>query len=260
MVYSNRFVATVLINGNVQKELANGIVPIPFNSIYSLRFRNKNDRRAVVKFTIDGEDVSGNGYIIPANSAIDIHRHWAKDAQFKFVDLNSAEAVDFGKNGPEGNKGIIQARFHLEKENKVWYPVYYSYNDWNKIYGPGSYYQDPTWNLQSTYTNVQSTYSSVFCEKSELVGSYELQEGCTVEGGQSHQTFQQQYIDLDPTYVELKLQLKGGNLKGGNLKGGNLKGGNLQVVVTYCTVCGAKKARPNDNFCGVCGNRLTSVH
>jgi hypothetical protein len=74
----------------------------------------------MVKFTIDGENVSGNGYIIDANSFVDIRRHWDKDVGFKFVSLDSGEAVDFGKNGPNEDKvkGLIEAKFYLEKENK----------------------------------------------------------------------------------------------------------------------------------------------
>lgn len=97
MVYSSRFVVCVLVNGQPAKERADGVVPIPFGSEYVLRFRNKNNRRAVVKFTIDGENVSGNGYIVPAHSAIDIKRHSEVDRAFKFVDLESGEAIDYGK-------------------------------------------------------------------------------------------------------------------------------------------------------------------
>jgi hypothetical protein len=111
----------VLVNGEPIKEWANGAVPVPFGCEYALRLRNKNNRRAVVKIYIDGENVSGGGYVIEANSFIDIKRHHDKDRAFKFVSLDSAEAVDFGKNGPnpEKIKGTIEARFHLEKERHV---------------------------------------------------------------------------------------------------------------------------------------------
>lgn len=118
MVYSNKFVMAVLVNGEPQKELANGVVKIPFNSEYTLRFRNKNNRRAVVKIFIDGEDVGGAGYVINPHDAIDIRRHSDVDRAFKFVSLDSAEAVEFGKNGPneDKQKGVIEARFYLEKQ------------------------------------------------------------------------------------------------------------------------------------------------
>ena len=121
MVYSNKFVMCVLHNGEVQKELANGVVKLPFSAEYTLRFRNKNDRRAVVKIFIDGENVSGNGYIVPANDYVDIKRHHDKDAAFKFVSLESPDAQEFGKDGPNHDKvkGVVEARFYLEKARPV---------------------------------------------------------------------------------------------------------------------------------------------
>lgn len=118
MVYSNKFVACVLLNGEPQSELANGTVKLPFGAEYELRFRNKNNRRAVVKIFIDGENVSGGGYIINANDQVDIKRHHDVDRAFKFVSLDSGEAVEHGKNGPNDDKvkGTIEARFYLEKE------------------------------------------------------------------------------------------------------------------------------------------------
>lgn len=120
-MYSNKFVMCVLVNGQPQTEKASGIVTLPFGTEYALRFRNKHDRRAVVKIYIDGENVSGNGYIIGANDYVDIKRHHDKDRAFKFVSLDSPDAVDFGKNGPneDKTKGLIEARFYLEKERPV---------------------------------------------------------------------------------------------------------------------------------------------
>jgi hypothetical protein len=132
MVYSNKFVMCVLYQGTPQEELANGVVKLPFGAEYSLRFRNKNSRRAVVKIYIDGENVSGGGYIIPANDHIDIKRHHDKDRSFKFVELDSPEAVDAGKNGPnhDKTKGTIEARFYLEKEKPTYYyPQPYKYEE-----------------------------------------------------------------------------------------------------------------------------------
>lgn len=132
MVYSNKFVMCVLLDGVPQQELANGVVKLPFGAEYHLRFRNKNDRRAVVKIYVDGENVSGNGYIIPANDHIDIKRHHDKDRAFKFVELDSPEAVDAGKNGPNADKtkGVIEARFYLEKEQTYKpYPMPYKYEE-----------------------------------------------------------------------------------------------------------------------------------
>lgn len=108
----------ILLNGIPQNELANGVVPLPFGCEYHLRFRNKNNRNAVVKIYVDGENVSGEGYVVYANSHIDVKRHHDVDRSFKFVSLDSSDAVEHGKNGPNDNKtkGTIEARFFLEKE------------------------------------------------------------------------------------------------------------------------------------------------
>jgi hypothetical protein len=118
MVFSNRFVVCILIDGKPAKELANKTVHIPFGSQYSIRLRNKNKRRAVAKIIIDGENVSGEGYVVGANDSVDIHRPADKNVAFKFVSLDSGEAVEFGKNGPNDDKvkGTIRVDFYLEKE------------------------------------------------------------------------------------------------------------------------------------------------
>jgi hypothetical protein len=158
MVYSNRFVMSLLVNGSIVKELHDGTVAIPFGQPYSIRFRNKHNRRAVVKFTIDGENVSGNGYIIEAHSHIDIHRHHDHDAQFLFASVDSPVAQDQGKNGPntEGKHGVLEAKFYLEKETpkpqQVVHHHHYKKEWWNPApvwppinnpWQPYDYY--PTW-------------------------------------------------------------------------------------------------------------------
>jgi hypothetical protein len=162
----------ILVDGQVQKELANGCVPIPFGTNYSLRLRNKNDRRAVVKFSIDNENVSGAGFIVPANDYIDIKRHADKDCGFKFVDLDSPEAVDAGKNGANEDKvkGVIEARFYLEKKIEQpkevhihhydhYYPQpyigqpYIPWRDPYKPYSPSKQYPDITFYSSNQHTN-----------------------------------------------------------------------------------------------------------
>jgi hypothetical protein len=301
MVYSSRFVACVLIDGKPQKELHNGVVPIPFGCNYSLRFRNKNNRRAVVKFTIDGEDVSGPGYIIQPNSHIDIHRHSNKDAMFKFVELDSPEAVDFGKNGPnDGTKGVVVARFYLEKLYKMpvqqpspWYNNLPPSPNWNppspypipdKIFLDNTNIPSkidvtwgnapkidltcgnasqvgPGWGAQNSCGKGMSSglpQSINYCAQPTTFGTYipsptptptPLQEGCTVEGERSGQTFSTQYIDLEHDYTTVTLFLKGFSAQSSFV---------APARQSYCSNCGAKKARDADKFCGVCGNRFSN--
>jgi len=267
----------VLVNGKPQKELNNGVVKLPFGEIYSLRFRNKNNRRAVVKFYIDGENVSGNGYIIPANDYVDIERHHDKDRQFKFVSLESEEAVDFGKNGPnhDKSKGVIEARFYLEKEKPIkiveehhhhhhyrprtpivppYVPPYQPY--WFDGTGQNSPYIKGGGGSGITCSSNASLFSGPsintpldFSNLQDSVPSANLQEGCTVEGGISGQSFHSVHIDVEEDFVALKIVLMG------------YEGVVEEVVITrsevsFCENCGAKKAKNSAKFCYNCGHKL----
>jgi len=158
MVYSSKFVICLLINGKIQKDRKNGTVVIPFGSEYAIRLRNKHKRRAVAKIYIDGENVSGGGYVVPANDYVDIERHNNKDRAFKFVDLDSEEAYDAGKNGDNDDKekGTIEVHFFLEEERQWDYvqpvipvipvtPVKPPYNP-SPWYKQQPWYTDGTWN------------------------------------------------------------------------------------------------------------------
>jgi hypothetical protein len=171
MVYSNKFVMCVLVNGRPQKELANGQVSLPFGTEYSLRFRNKNDRRAVVEIWIDGENVSGSGYVVNAHDYVDIKRHHDIDRSFKFVSLDSEDAIEHGKNGPNHDKvkGVIEAKFRLEVErpNVIYRDVHHDHHHhhhhdhYKPIPMPRPYpYHPPIWLTSSNDNSGQPTYGS----------------------------------------------------------------------------------------------------
>jgi|694.fasta_scaffold29088_4 hypothetical protein len=215
MVYSNKFVVCVLVNDTPQNELANGIVKIPFNSEYVLRFRNKNNRRALVKVAIDGENVSNHGFIIPANSYIDVKRPINKDAAFKFVSLDSPDAIDHGKNGPNDDKikGTIDVKCYLEKElslQKIYFAKYPSWASNNTVYRKKS-------NCDSK--SVFGTASCLRClpQNAKLNQPLDLktietddsQDGCTVEGNETGQEFVSASIECEETYTSVKLFLQG---------------------------------------------------
>jgi hypothetical protein len=257
-------VICVLVNGQPQRELPNGTVIIPFNTTYSLRFRNKHNRRAVVKFTIDGENVSGNGYVIPANSHIDIHRHWNKDAGFVFVDLDSPQAVDAGKNGPNitGEKGLIEAVFSLEKYQEYFTPQWVPPSPQWVPPSPQWIPPSPQWvppspqwvppspqwvppSPQWIPPSPQLVPPSLLCStNANVLGMNNMKDGCTVEGAATYQNFSMTYLETEFESTRLRLMLK--------------SSGVVESIenLIYCTNCGAKKLRKNDNFCGVCGKKF----
>jgi hypothetical protein len=266
MMYSNKFVMCILVNGDIQKEKANGVVALPFNTEYQIRLRNKHNCRSVVQLYIDGENVSGGGYVIAANDHIDLKRHHDVDRAFKFVALDSPEAYDQGKNGPneDGVKGTIEARFYLEKEwPKVTYTRQpYSWpttNPWPvypyQPYQP--YWTTTTWG-QSTGVSCwgQSTGGSSIgggtCmgqsgtpNPNVCYGSNApLQDGCTVEGSQTWQNFYSTFVDIEATYTSVRIFLQGCDRV---ISKSNIK---------YCDNCGTKARKNKSRFCHMCGTRL----
>lgn len=304
-MYSSKFVACVLVNGKVLQERKDGVVAIPFGADYALRFRNKHDRRAVVRFTIDGEDVSGNGYVLPAHGVIDIRRHAAKNAAFRFVSLESGEAVDAGKNdgNADGGKGVIECRFYLEaREWVTTTTAIHHHHHWTIPAPPVQPFIQPnTWpwlptvwcssaqslpidgsaysatstiggvlNAQATPRSACATpnlSSSVTANDAGavLAAAASLQDGCTVEGAASGQTFGATSLTLEPDCVTLRLVLRGyqpetyGTAYAAEKAAGRIADGPMlpDEPDRYCGQCGTKRRRRSDRFCPRCGSSLT---
>jgi len=222
MAYNNKFVVTVIQNNHIMKELANGSVNIEFGE-YKIRLRNKHNRRAICKLYIDGENVSGGGFIISENSHIDIERPVDVARKFKFVTLDSEEAHDYGKNGPNLDKikGTIIAEFALEKEvfhqpvKDYWYsPGFFnqpqmigcSINTFNKRSNrhiTGSLCMDSLSEMESN--NISAT-GVQYNKKSEYLN---LNDGATVEGSYSSQKFRSTIFDHENNWSTIRLFLQG---------------------------------------------------
>lgn len=249
MAYNNKFVLTVFHNGNIVKELENGQINLPFGSEYKVRLKNKHNRRAICKLFIDGENVSGGGFIIDAHSHIDVERSVDVAKKFKFVSLDSDEAHEFGKNGPNHSKikGTIRAEFALEKQYtcdpvipvmnpdpwKHWgYPqkrVTWEYPKVTSSVGDGlikygnmlnkltyesklSDSKDLSFGDDSSALKNSVFYSSI-CDSSafetKTSGQVPLKDGATVEGSYSTQSFQHVYFNHDNNWYTVKVFLQG---------------------------------------------------
>jgi len=234
MAYNNRFVITVLQNDRIIKELANGSVSMEFGE-YKIRLRNKHNRRAICRLSIDGENVSAGGFIIPANSFIDIERSADVAKKFKFVSLESEEAQDFGKNGTNHDKikGTIVAEFALEKEytyNPLVVPNYVTHNHYHypKFVGASSV------NSFTYGADCLKSHDGVSCSYTSTVttggtGSYaralsrlgetqNLQDGATVEGSHSGQTFSTTHFTHEDNWTSIRIFLQGYEKKKNSFK------------------------------------------
>lgn len=229
MAYKNKFVVCVIVDGNIVKELDNGQVNLPFGTEYTLRLRNKHPRRAICKLSIDGENVSSGGFIIGANSYIDIERPANIAKKFKFVSLDSEEAHDFGKNGPNPNKtkGTIVAEFALELGCDPYggcQPVPMSKWEWDwQKYRYDKLAVDPTKKsylraTNHTFDDKMIKYGAGY-QANEIKAlsfsstssccSLDLQDGATVEGSKSSQSFTHQYFIDDGEWTTVRVFLQG---------------------------------------------------
>jgi hypothetical protein len=241
MMHSNDFVVAVSYNGQFLQESAGGVVSLPFNSEYSLRLRNKHNRRAVAKIFIDNESVAEGGVIVPANSYLDLDCHVSTLRKFKFVSSDSGEAVQAGKNNKsDDSNGVVRVEWQLEREPPVYTYSKISYKPPIWPCSPG-----PSWadNLRSVET--PTSYGCRSLNNPTLGFSDQpksLSEGCTVEGGASSMRFRTVHLDLEPAITTIQLTLKG--------YAGKLK------VSNYCQICCEKFSKRKPKFCPNCGAKV----
>lgn len=178
MTYQEKFVAAVKCNGAILRE-KDGTVTIPFDSEYTIFLKNLDSRDALVKVSIDGEDVlGGNNLIIKGNSSSEIKGFIKKEKfknKFKFIQKTKL-SLALGQMTDEPDDGIIRIEYTFTKKipeeitkfvndvyvTKYHYPIF-EWPWWNKpnIYYPiypkfdynntiiGSSIQDSKWTTSS---------------------------------------------------------------------------------------------------------------
>lgn len=118
MMYSNRFIASVRVNGKILRE-NQGIVSLPFGAEYEILVKNMHSRRAMVKITVDGEDIgSGSRLIIGPNDSTVIERfikngNFSSGNKLKFIERTGGIE---GHRGIKQEDGLIRCEFWVEKE------------------------------------------------------------------------------------------------------------------------------------------------
>ena len=172
MVYLNKFTACVKVNGRVLREKEDSVA-IPFGSEYSIFLSNLNSVRALVRVSIDGEQINdiGDGWlIIGANEKIDLERfirngNLNKGNRFKFIERTS-KIEEFKGIGTED--GLIRIEYKYEIPQPV-------YNGWphytitNGSLGGNSQYTitncgfqggQETANINTVFTSTTATSAS----------------------------------------------------------------------------------------------------
>jgi len=213
MAYSNKFAVCVLVDGRIMKELRDGSVGVPFGCEYTLRLFNKHDRRAVAKISIDTENVSEGGFIIPAHGKVEIDRPAHKDAAFRFVELGSDAAWEDGKPTHNENRemGLIEVNFFLERERpKPKYRPNTRRRPGYRSKGITRGFGDQVYGTCSVGGGLDSLPAAEVSNTSAgLEGLADLKDGCTVEGRETGTRFGQEHVDIESHSTLIKMFLQG---------------------------------------------------
>jgi hypothetical protein len=263
-VYSNGFVVSIVVNGRVFEIAKDDTVAVPFGSEYSIRLRNKNNRRAVAKVFVDDQNVSQDGIVVNAYGFVDLERPTTTRTKFKFVSQESGEAAAAGKSDNEDrSNGVIRVEWRLERECRpLIRPMVPTNSPWRFAKGGPSgqsfgEFENKTCDVPRGLVggcvrggdelgfDSDETPRATFGAKGSP-----LQEGCTVEGGYSAQNFTEVHVDLeqgDPTVITLVLRGFHQETSRPLVKSKGL----------HCENCGALAKKPTAKFCYNCGNRLS---
>ncbi len=269
MVYSGGYVVAIAIRNGAhwqhEKERKDGIVTIPMGQEYAIYLRNKTKRRVLAKVYIDGENISGLGYILRIGQSFHLERYADEDKAFKLVAYGSKEAQDGGKNYvEEGGRGVIEVRFYPEEEKptqvfprtpiepidtplpKPWKspwkenPYPYPYKKYDQ-----SLTLNPTYNNNSDIS-CQATNQMQLCTDFAPMAweRWGDNDSVTVGGNITGQTFGTGWIETENECIKIVLTLKGDYNK------------KPSVSSRYCNECGSKAKRKSAKFCSQCGRRL----
>ncbi len=272
MMYSNRFVVAVKVNGQVLREEADAVA-LPFGSEYSLLLKNLDSRRAQVKVSIDGQDVAGT-LVVAANGSLDLERfirngNLASGNKFKFV----ARSTDVEKHrGIKAEDGLVRVEVQFEKPKpevvETIHKTRYEYDGYYYWPRPYVYPFRPYWGDPNvTYTSTSGSLGSVTCNSVNTTGTSKAfssenmlrcsamnvaDAGITVNGGQSNQ----QFVTVSSFPLETQSHVLVLRLVGAVGKKAVKTAVTVKTKKT-CPTCGHKNK--TGSFCGKCGTCLTEI-
>lgn len=237
MMYNNKMVAILKVGNKVLREQGDTVF-IPFGSEYDIHFRNLHSTKAVIDIDIDGEDVlNGSQLVINPNESGKLEGFMKDDRvthKFKFIE-KTQEISDY--RGDKIADGIIRISFKYETSLNNWFraasfnpPTYR--NSGGDLYGSAG-----------DYLNHQPV---TMCS----VGGFDNDDGITVKGGDSDQTFVTTTVGaLESEEHVIVFQLKG------DTKSGKITKPVLVKTKITCDTCGKKNFSKN-KFCSNCGTSL----
>lgn len=282
MVYSEKFVAVLVVDGKILREIrtnGNDEVRIPFGTEYSIRFKNLNSTRVAVSVSIDGDDaLDGNTLVIGPNEEHELKGFMQGGSvrnRFKFIEKTNKISE---YRGDHIDDGIIRIEYQFEKKPqlnkyydppKVWPSLYPPpYDPWTN---PGPYKvthserTDSSWanpnsqiGLQELKDNKQISFNSSRREENThniLRGIDE--EGITVKGSQTHQAYSTTWLGaMEEVKHVITFQLKGAvESNKARKKAAKVVEPLYTKTKITCPTCGIK-SKSSCRFCSECGTSL----
>jgi len=242
MMYNNKFVTVVKVNGKILREM-DGVVYIPFGSEYEISFKNLHTTRAQVSVFIDDVDVlDGSKLVVNPNGDSKIEgfmRGNAVSHKFKFIE-KTQEISDY--RGDRISDGLIRVSFKFEAPKPDWGP------GWLNSYPFG--YRGACDNTYLGSSSVGCSYSA----QSQPVASKGVtpvsDNGITVKGSESNQSFNNIAMGvMEAVEHSMVIQLKG------ELGQTPVVQPLLVKTKVKCDTCGHTSFSGN-KFCGNCGTSL----
>jgi len=234
-MYKKGFVAFLRNAQDVVLREDNGKVWMPFYEEYKIVLKNKNNRKAVAKVFIDGEDVlCGKQLILNAWENIALERfveYLNEGRRFQFVPRGDVR-IEEKKDSPD--LGIVEIQFQLEK-----FPAYRWTTDYCDCSTPK--YVCDSGRVKAGGMSCSSTTSNVMtsCSFSPIGG--------TAEGSRSTQKFNIGSVgDLEDDVITIRLRI---------LPTETTKTTVNDTKNIFCVHCGIKNIR-KAKFCYQCGNKI----
>jgi hypothetical protein len=280
MMYHQKFVAVVKVNGRILREFDNNSsessVLLPFGSQYSILAKNLESRPARLKVWIDGEDVlSGNGIIVPAGKEIELDGFMNTNGRvtnrFKFIQ-KTEQIIDH--RGDRIDDGLIRIEWQYEKQQPIKVDVYenHYYNGWH-WYHPKPYWPSDPWitygsgtirgfsgdiqvsncvNLTSSSKNVPHTNT---CSIDMPMAAPTPDEGITVKGQELDQQYRSGYIGaLEPNKYVMIIRLKGT----AEVAGEKVVAPVEVKTKIQCPTCGTM-TKSGTKYCSDCGTCVVEI-
>jgi zinc-ribbon domain len=271
MMYQNRFIASVRVNGKILRE-NQGTVTLPFGSEFELLLKNMHSRRAMATVSIDGVDVmGGTRLIIGPNDSISLERfikngNMSSGNKLKFVERTAGIEEH---RGIKQEDGLVRVEFWAEKEkpqeitetivrrhyvDDYWYVPrqypWYPYITWTSgigsvtcgLSGAANYNFAQGSQVTANSCQMNANMNAVFTATNDA--------GITVPGSESHQNFYSASgFPLEASSTVIVLQLRG---EVGGVAA--VRPVTVELKPT-CSSCG-KVNKATNKFCSECGTAL----